>query len=483
MKLLSTLLLAGAALPAAAQVPGLVSNGATVTVAAGTLLYVGGSVQNLAGSTLANAGTVQLTGDLTNAGTLTSTGTLLFAGAAGQTLAPGGATVAQLTLNNSGSTGQNVLSVTNDLTVGTQLTLTSGLVRTAPAATITLPDGAALVGEAAGRYVQGNLRAVRTGVSGSAAVIFPNSATLNPGGQNLGIVTITRTAGLQTAGQSYGQNPGGPGQGIDRVWAVAATGATPSDAAPVTLALSWVADDDNGFVPGTTAQLWRAASAAGPWATQGAPGSAATRSFAASITQLGTFTVSNTSQPLPVVLTSFTAEARATDALLRWSTASELHNDYFEVEASADGTTFQRVGRVAGHGTSAQAHSYQFVDPAIARYAASPVYYRLRQVDLGGTASYSPVRAVQVAAAFAAIAWPLPFGAAGPSLTLRTAAAGPVALRVYDATGRCVLARTASLPAGTSTLPVPELGPLTAGLYVLHLAQGTQQTQLKLLRE
>lgn len=98
-------------------------------------------------------------------------------------------------------------------------------------------------------------------------------------------------------------------------------------------------------------------------------------------------TVSNTSQPLPVELVSFTAEALGADALLKWATASEKNNDRFEVEASADGRSFRRIGQVPGHGSSTQPHTYQLTDAAIARYGASVVYYRLRQVDADGTAS------------------------------------------------------------------------------------------------
>ena len=485
MKLLVPFALALAPLAGLAQT--LTNDGATITVGAGATLYVAGSVDNKAAGTLVNNGTVQLTGDLTNAGTLTSPGTLLFAGSTNQTFSPGPATVAALTLNNSGVAGANTLRVAADLSISGALTLLNGLVRTAPVgastplATLTLPDGATLTGEAAGRYVQGNLRAVRNAVNSTAAA-FPNSAALDPKGQNLGTVTVTRTAGLLAPGLSYGQNTGATTKGIDRVWSVVAT---LPPAALVNLALSWVADDDNGFVLSNPAQLFRAASAAGPWGRQGAAGSAATRSFAADATTLGTFTLSNANAPLPVELTRFTAEPTGDDALLRWATASEKNNDRFEVEASADGQAFRRIGTVAGHGNSTQPREYQFVDKSIARYAADPVYYRLRQVDQDGSESFSPVRTVRVAApaGLTAAAWPNPFATAGPALTLRTALAGPATLLVHDALGRRVLSRPLALPAGTTTLPLAELGPLATGVYVLTLTQGAAHVRLKLVRE
>jgi hypothetical protein len=379
----------------------LTNDGATITVGTGATLYVVGGVQNNATGTLSNAGTVQLTGDLTNAGTLASSGTLLFSGATDQTLTPGTATVASLTLANTGAAGANRLFLAGDLTVGSLLTLTKGLVRTqvngGPLRTLSLPSGGTVQGEGPGQYVQGRLRVARAAVNGStAAVDFTNGLVLNPNGQDLGAVTVTRTAGLQTAGVSYGTNVGGTNKGIDRVWQVVAS-QQPSATAPASVTVSWVSDDDNGFNPATPAQLWRADQASGPWAAQGAPASASARSFTANVSQLGVLTVSNTSAPLPVTLVAFTAVAQGADALLRWATASELRNGHFEVEASADGRAFHRISTVAGAGTSPLAHSYQLLDPAILHYGTDLVYYRLRQVDVDGTAAYSPVRTVAVA--------------------------------------------------------------------------------------
>nr|GFC52427.1 hypothetical protein [Tanacetum cinerariifolium] len=151
--------------------------------------------------------------------------------------------------------------------------------------------------------------------------------------------------------------------------------------------------------------------------------------FAASATQLGTFTVSNASAPLPVALVSFTAERLGTDGLLKWTTASELRNDHFEVESSLDGSTFRLLGRVASAGTSSQAHSYQFIDKNLARYAAPLVYYRLRQ-------------------------------------------AGPATLRLTDVLGRELSQQLADLPAGATTLPLPGTGQLATGVYLLRVQQG-----------
>jgi hypothetical protein len=481
-------------LTAAAQTtPALTNSGATLLVQPGAVLYVAGALQNTSDGTLTNGGTMQLTGDLTNTGTLASAGTLLFSGATDQTFTPGAATVNSLTLSNSGAAGSNRLLLSADLTVSGTLTLTQGLVRTlgpgagAALATLRLPTGASVVGEAVGQYVQGRLQVTRAAVNASTgSVDFSNGLVLNPNGQDLGAVTVTRTAGLQTAGLSYGQNVGSTTQGIDRVWQVA-VGHAPSTATPTSVTVSWVSDDDHGFDPAQPAQLWRADQASGPWVPQGAPASASARSFTANVPQLpGVLTVSNTSQPLPVTLVSFTAQRQGPDGLLSWATASELRNAYFQVESSGDGRSFQRLGQIAGAGTSSQTHTYQFTDANLERYAVAQVYYRLRQVDLDGTATYSPVRTVQVplAAGLLVQAYPNPSLTAGDiTLAVRTDQAGPATLWLTDVLGRQLGQQVLTLAPGTITLPLVGAAALAPGVYLVRVRQGEQQQTLKLVRQ
>jgi hypothetical protein len=475
---LALLLLLGAARPAARAQSVLTNNGGTLFVNTGGTLQVNGhlsqtgtallrtpgtttvrgNVASATGTTLdLSTGLLDVTGNISAAtGTTTATtGTLRLAGPTNQTVSLNGGTVGQLLVNKT-TAGGTRLDLPTDLVAATGVTLTAGLVRTAANATLVLPAGATLTGEGSGQYVQGNLRVSRT-VTGTAPVDFGNGLVLDPAGQNLGTATATRTAGLQTAGVSYGQNLAGSTKGIDRVWRVAATQAP---TAPVTVTLRWPADDDNGFVPGTNARLWRAAQPNGPWNAEGQPASASARSFTASTSQLGVLTVSNVGQPLPVELLEFTAEAADGAALLRWATASEKNSAYFAVEASSNGRDFREISRQAAQGTSPQRHAYRFTDANLARYTATQVYYRLRQADLDGTFSYSPVRTVTVGPAQLAL-FPNP---AHGTATLIGAVPGQL-VQVFDALGRPVATLTADAT-GTAALVLPD--GRTAGLYIVR---------------
>jgi hypothetical protein len=94
---------------------------------------------------------------------------------------------------------------------------------------------------------------------------------------------------------------------------------------------------------------------------------------------------------LPVQLVSFTAARAAASVRCNWKTASELNNDHFTVERSADGKKFNAIGTVAGLGTSAVGRAYTFVD---AKPLPGTAYYRLQQQDTDGTSTYSAVIAV-----------------------------------------------------------------------------------------
>ncbi|UYZ58194.1 LamG-like jellyroll fold domain-containing protein [Hymenobacter latericus] len=174
--------------------------------------------------------------------------------------------------------------------------------------------------------------------------------------------------------------------------------------------------------------------------------------------------------PLPVELVRFTAERTGPDALLRWTTAQEKNNAGFEVESSADGRGFRRIGRVAGQGTSTSRHDYQFTDANLARYASPVVYYRLRQLDTDGAAHYSGVVALAVApnAGVSAVAFPNP---ATDELLVRVAGVtqGAVDCQLFDAQGRRVLRFGQRLTPHYQPDLATSVQHLPAGMYVLRV--------------
>jgi len=187
--------------------------------------------------------------------------------------------------------------------------------------------------------------------------------------------------------------------------------------------------------------------------------------------------------PLPVTLTSFTAQAAGQDTKLVWATAQEVNNDRFVVERSFDGQTFTAISEVKGQGTKTTATTYSAIDAqAAAKAQGRVVYYRLRQVDTDGTESLSSVQTVSFpASAHTAVeVYPNPAtSSVDARLDLSGAAQGTYQVTITDMTGRTV--RTLSRQGGTNDLL--EVTSLPTGSYLVQVQGNSQVFTKRLIKE
>lgn len=106
------------------------------------------------------------------------------------------------------------------------------------------------------------------------------------------------------------------------------------------------------------------------------------------------FSVATTNNiTLPIALVSFDAEVNNGIVTLKWETASEHDNDFFLIERSHDGKTFDKFAKVDGAGTTTTPLKYQTRD---ANPYHGTSYYRLSQTDYDGSTSYFRVIAVKI---------------------------------------------------------------------------------------
>jgi hypothetical protein len=245
-----------------------------------------------------------------------------------------------------------------------------------------------------------------------------------------------------------------------------------------------------GTIPGETAQRvsLQTATGYGTYFTTQVNTTARTLDAYYPLTRFGLMAVSDVAAPLPVELTAFGAERQGSEARLSWTTASEKNSRGFEVQVSSTGREFRVLSLVASETpASASPRSYSFVDREAGK--AGTRYYRLRQLDLDGSESFSPVRSLRFGneALPQLTAAPNPF-AQQLTLTVSLPAgtvAAPAMLRVTDAMGRTVLKQlTPALPGGRSQLEVPGLAQLGRGVYFVQLAVAGQPVQhLKVVKE
>jgi hypothetical protein len=97
--------------------------------------------------------------------------------------------------------------------------------------------------------------------------------------------------------------------------------------------------------------------------------------------------------PMPIELLFFTAEKADNHVKLNWATASEINNDYFTVERSADLRDIASIAEISGAGNSNITCLYEYLD-------YQPLnginYYRLKQTDYDGSFDFSDWVAVNV---------------------------------------------------------------------------------------
>ena len=200
---------------------------------------------------------------------------------------------------------------------------------------------------------------------------------------------------------------------------------------------------------------------------------------------MGVFTgTDGVTNPLPVTLTSFTVLAKAKDANLIWTTASETNNKGFEIERSVDGKSFVKVAFVKGAGNSNVKMNYALTDAKAFVVANSNVlYYRLKQVDLNGTATYSKIVKVSITAenVNSVLAYPNPFTTAY-SVSFTAAKAGVANMELVTILGSTVSSVTTDITAGNNVLQVNTVATLETGIYFVKLTVNGETQVIKLVK-
>ena len=160
---------------------------------------------------------------------------------------------------------------------------------------------------------------------------------------------------------------------------------------------------------------------------------------------------------------------------LDWATSSEINADFFDIERSADGLFFEKIGQVPA--TNMDGGSiYSFTDPAALEGLS---VYRLRQQDFNGTFTYSETRQIWLDPLARGIEW-------GPNPaheTLRFRVNGEVipsfSYALFDPAGKVILSGLLEeTPEGWVEVPVKEIA---SGMYYLRLFTGQGESFRKIV--
>jgi parallel beta-helix repeat protein len=186
---------------------------------------------------------------------------------------------------------------------------------------------------------------------------------------------------------------------------------------------------------------------------------------------------------VPVELTSFFANVEKYNVLLGWNTATEVNNYGFDIERRmVPSGTWQKIGFVAGAGTSNSPISYAYADKNVVsgRYA-----YRLKQIDGNGSFKYSQSVEVQVGTLPTVFAlgqnYPNPFN---PSTVINfsVAKAGFAKLHVINILGQQIATLFSGNAEPGTIYPIQFNAPsLPSGVYLSVLESNGKQEVKKML--
>lgn len=209
------------------------------------------------------------------------------------------------------------------------------------------------------------------------------------------------------------------------------------------------------------------------------PGYIVTGTFTSGFSQFRLAVKDLDNEVFPVEWLSFTADAMAEQVLLKWETASEVNNDRFVIERSKDQQHFEAIGMMEA---AVQApFQYQFIDPL--PYVGDN-YYRLRQIDLDGTFSFSPmVWAKVVSGNRLALLATYPNPATNSFwLELDAPQAGNAAFRVVNPTGKVMTQQQFWFEAGPQSVET-DLTDWSSGYYLYELRYQGQVVRGKILKQ
>jgi hypothetical protein len=173
---------------------------------------------------------------------------------------------------------------------------------------------------------------------------------------------------------------------------------------------------------------------------------------------------------LPVVWLSITAEWKGDFNEVKWSTASEVNNDFYEIERRHESDSdFSVIDKVEVEGFSTSVQNYSIEDEHIER--SGRYYYRIKQVDLDGEYDYSPLAVATVKDTKSKVnLYPNPSSGIS-KLTLDLSSGSEVSVNIFNAEGQLVSSMLVPAEGEERVFKEVEINNLPVGVYMIHITQ------------
>lgn len=168
--------------------------------------------------------------------------------------------------------------------------------------------------------------------------------------------------------------------------------------------------------------------------------------------------------PLPIELVSFDVKCENGKAVINWVTQTEVNNDYFSVEKSYDAITFYELEKVQGAGNSNSINHYSVTDPYP---SAGVTYYRLKQVDFDGTATYHDIVSSNCSSG-SFVVDQIALGNNALNFNITTNTDENITVYFYDYRGRLIATKSTQIKEGSNAIGFNNLN-LSTSIYMLSI--------------
>lgn len=181
---------------------------------------------------------------------------------------------------------------------------------------------------------------------------------------------------------------------------------------------------------------------------------------------------------LPVELMKFESQILSNnDIFISWTTATERDNDYFTVHRSLNGFDWIDLETIKGAGNSDSPVEYAHIDYNV---PAGMYYYRLKQTDFDGTASFSEIISTNIVGKDTPpVVYPNPIRTS-EKLFIDQLYSESGTIQIVDNYGR-ILEEISIPKQHQPEFEIPLKKQLSQGTYILRITQNTKTHQVRLL--
>lgn len=398
--------------------------------------------------------------------------------------APAANTVRTLVVNNSAG-----VTLSQPLTVTNSLELTEGILITSMVNLLTINDNATATGGSYSplRYIDGPVRKI-----GDDAFTFPvgKSGTYAPASISAPAVTsaefraeyfrgtppnrsnITAPGLTQISFCEYWDieevGPGSPTVNVSLSW----SGLSPCNAA------SYVTDINALTVAHYDGTNWNSHSNNGGFSGNAVQGQV-TRNTVSSFSIFTLGSTSATSNPLSVKFNGIKAHTEGSLNIVEWSNLAEAGVNYYTLEKSVTGNTFEAVTVRNARSNNGGKETYLLTDAD-----SRPVlYYRIKAVEMSGETSYSAVvKLVRNQAATDNIqVYPNPVTQKQVAVQCRNGIRETLQLEMYNGAGVMLFRKPWQHPGGMAVQTIDLPGQMPPGMYLLRITGSAVNEVIRLI--